>query len=96
MGFVFSERKLSGILNWPTIPESPVIKKIRSFRILPRNSIDKLSHAAFSLSFKETKAWKNLSGSTLNFAERKARYSPNGNLLCLNLLHSDFARKQGI
>jgi hypothetical protein len=40
-------------------------------------------HSAFWCSFVEVKAWNNLSGSKLYFTERKARYSPNGNLFSL-------------
>src|SRR4030067_1867784 len=83
MGLNSSKRKLSGTLNCPTTADSRVIKKILSFPILPRNSIERLPHVIFLGSFNEIRAWKNLSGLTLYFTERKARYSPNGKFLCL-------------
>src|SRR3990170_2466022 len=83
MGLNSSKRKLSGTLNCPTTADSRVIKKILSFPILPRNSIERFPHVIFLGSFNEIKAWKNLSGLTLYFTERKARYSPNGKFLCL-------------
>jgi len=88
MGLDSSKRKLSGTLNCPTTDDPRVIKKILSLLILPRNSIERLPHVIFLGSFNEIKALKNLSGLTLYFTERKARYSPNGKFLCLEIYAS--------
>jgi hypothetical protein len=86
IGLPCRDRNFSDTGNCAMTSESSVIKKIILPFVLPRHSIERLPHLDFRFSPAESKAQKNVSGSTSYFTERHARYSP-ADFLRLKFLH---------
>jgi hypothetical protein len=68
------------------ISDALTIRKMKLFFVFPRHWINNLSHRDFLCSNAARRAYRNFSGLTSYFTERKARYSPI-DFLCLRFLH---------